>query len=201
MSMQHNRRMRQGKILMKKGIHREMTIEDIFHQFPEKSQKLAQEMTNAGLSCVGCSAATFETVENGLMSHGMTDNEIEALIGRLNEILEQKVNTESIILTPKAAKKFLEILKEDGKTGWGLHLTEKPAGCNGYEYVLDFSEKALKNQEIFHSEGVEIHVDKEEIDHLLGCEIDYVDGLQGAGFKISNPNAKSSCGCGSSHGY
>lgn len=185
----------------KKRIDREMTIEDVFLYFPEKSQKLAQEMTNAGLHCVGCSAATWETVENGLMSHGMNNEQIEELIGRLNAILDQQVDTTTVTMTKRAAEKFLAILEAEKKKGWGLRLTEKPAGCNGYEYSLDFSQKATDKDKVFISEGVEIYADKEELDHLLGCEIDYVDGLQGAGFKITNPNAKSSCGCGSSHGY
>ena len=65
---------------MNQLIHRDMTIEEIFKQFPHKSQKLAQEITNSGLHCVGCSAATWETVEAGMMSHGCSDDEIDSLI-------------------------------------------------------------------------------------------------------------------------
>lgn len=184
-------------------ITRDLTIEEIFKRFPSKSQKLAQELTNAGLHCAGCAAATWETLESGFYSHGMTDEEIEKIIHKLNLILEEKEeeNPDTITMTEKAAKKYLEILEEEGKKGWHLRLGDKPAGCNGFEYVLDFSEKAKDTDEIFESKGFEIHVDKNQISRLLGCIIDYVDGLQGAGFKISNPNVRSSCGCGSSHGY
>ena len=82
-----------------------------------------------------------------------------------------------------------------------MRLTEKAAGCSGFEYVLDFSKKSEDDDLVFNSYGVEIHVKKINADRLVGCFVDYVDGLQGAGFKISNPNVKSSCGCGNSHSY
>jgi iron-sulfur cluster assembly accessory protein len=186
---------------MNQLIDRQMTIEEIFKRFPHKSQKMAQEMTNVGLNCVGCSAATYETIEAGMYSHGMDDQEIDALVKKLNTILEEKQDLSTISLTEKAAQKYLAILEEDGKIGWGLRFGEKAAGCSGFEYFLDYSEKPKTDDLVIESQGVQIHVHKKSFDRLLGSVIDYVDGLQGAGFKISNPNVKSSCGCGSSHGY
>jgi len=186
---------------MTQQIHRELTIEEIFKKFPHKSQKLAQEMTNAGLHCVGCSASTWETVEAGMLSHGMAENEIDALIARLNGILAEKEDLSTISLTEKAAKKLTEILAEEGKSGWGLRFGEKAAGCSGFEFSLDFSEKANAEDVVIESQGIQIHVHSKSAKRLMGSVIDYVDGLQGAGFKISNPNVKSSCGCGNSYGY
>jgi len=182
-------------------IVREMTIEEIFKRFPNKSQKLAQEMTNAGLHCAGCSAATWETIETGMYGHGFSDEAIDRLLRKLNEILEEKEDLTTITLTKRAAKKFLEILEEEEKLGWGVRLGEKAAGCNGFEYFLDYSEKAKHGDAVFESEGIQIHVQQTMLERLLGCVIDYVDGLNGAGFKISNPNVKSSCACSHSHGY
>lgn len=182
-------------------INRQMTIEDILGMFPNKAQKLSQEITNAGLHCVGCHAATWETLEMGMKTHGKTDEQIDTLVERLNALLAEKIDTSTISITSRGAQKFMEILTEDGKQGWGMRLDEEMAGCNGFEYVLDFSEKATADDETFLSNGIEIHVKKALLGRLLGCEIDYVEGLRGAGFKISNPNARSSCGCGSSHGY
>ncbi len=181
-------------------ITRDWTIEDIFTQFPHKSQKLAQEMTNAGLQCVGCSASTWETLEAGMASHGM-EEAIDPLLDRLNAILAEEEDLSTIVLTPKAAEKFCAILKEEGKTGWALRFGEKAAGCSGFQYMLDYSEKAQPGDQVFSSSGVEIHVKATSVPRLLGCQIDYVDGLQGAGFKITNPNVKASCGCGTSHNY
>lgn len=186
---------------MQETIHRDMTIEDIFKKFPNKSQKLAQEMTNAGLHCVGCSAATWETVEIGMYSHGFLDADIDNLLGKLNKILAEQEDPTTVTLTEKAANKYRSILAEEGKTGWGLRFGLKAAGCSGFEYLLDYSEKPKHGDMIFESQGIQIHMQQQAADRLLGCVIDFCDGLQGAGFKVSNPNVKSSCGCGTSHGY
>lgn len=185
----------------KQSIHREMTIESILAMFPYKAQRLSQEITNAGLHCVGCSAATWETLEQGMYGHGKSDQEIDNLVCRLNALLEEKVDRSTITITSRAAQKYLSILQQEGKQGWGIRFDEKMSGCNGFEFILDYSEKAREDDQVFESQGIEIHVKKSMVDRLLGSEIDYIDGLQGAGFKISNPNVKSSCSCGSSHGY
>ncbi|MEN9344467.1 MAG: hypothetical protein RLZZ453_1254 [Chlamydiota bacterium] len=182
-------------------IAKEMTIEDIFTQFPHKGQKLGQEMTNTGLHCVGCGAATWETLEAGMYSHGFSEEEVDALVGRLNAILAEETDLSTIALTEKAAVKYREILKEEGKEGWGLRFGIRAAGCSGFEYVLDYSEKAKSDDKTFCSQDIEIHVHERDAERLLGAEIDYVDGLNGAGFKISNPNVKGSCGCGKSQSY
>jgi iron-sulfur cluster assembly protein len=182
-------------------ITRQMTIEDILGMFPYKAQRLSQEITNAGLHCVGCHAAVWETLEAGMYSHGKTDAQIDELVRRLNALLEEEVDLTSICITPRGAAKFLEILSEEGKQGWGMRFSEEMAGCNGFEYVLDFSEKAEEDDKVFESNGIAIHVKKIMLPRLLGSEIDYVEGLRGSGFKISNPNVRSSCGCGSSHNY
>lgn len=186
---------------MQEMITRNMTIEEIFQKFPGKSQKLAQEMSNAGLHCLGCSASTWETVEAGMYSHGMVDEQIDSLLSKLNAILTEEEDRSTITITPRAAKKYLEILAEEGKQGWGLRFGEKAAGCSGFEFFLDFSEKPKTGDLILESEGIQIHLHHKSAERLMGSVIDYVDGLHGAGFKISNPNVKSACGCGNSHGY
>lgn len=186
---------------MEQTINRNMTIEEIFKSFPNKGQKLAQEMTNAGLHCVGCSASTWETLEAGMYGHGMADEAIDSLLAKLNQILAEKEDLSTITITEKAAKKYLHILEEEGKSGWGLRFGEKAAGCSGFEYFLDFSEKPKTGDLVLESSGIQIHVHHKSVERLMGCVIDYSDGLNGAGFKISNPNVKSSCGCGTSHGY
>ena len=68
---------------MEQTITRDMTIEEVFKRFPSKAQKLAQDMTNLGLHCVGCSASTWETIEAGLLGHGMGE---EDLVDHLNSM-------------------------------------------------------------------------------------------------------------------
>lgn len=183
-------------------IHKEMTIEYILSLFPHQAQKLAQEITDAGLHCVGCNAATWETLEGGMYLHGKTDAEIDHLVSRLNALLAEKTDPSTITLTPSAAQKFRSVSQKDGKEQCALRFGIQLAGCSGYEYILEFSEKAIPEEdEVFISEGIEIHVKKQMVHKVSGARIDYRDGLHGSGFTITNPNVKSSCGCGSSHGY
>lgn len=178
----------------------DMTIEGIFSKFPHKAQKLALTLTKAGLHCVGCSAATWETLESGVLGHGMSEDDLKRLLSELNAILEEESDLQTITLTARAAEKFIAICKAEGKVGSGLRFDEKPAGCSGFEHVLDFSDKPKEDDRVITSNGVDIHISELMVERLLGAEIDYVEGLQ-SGFKISNPNVRSSCGCGNSHGY
>lgn len=182
-------------------IHRQMTIEHILSLFPHKAQRLSQEITNAGLHCVGCGAATWETLEGGMYGHGMNDAQIDRLVDRLNALLAEKSDSTTITMTKRAAEKYVKILEDDQKQGWGIRLSEIPAGCNGYQYSLDFSEKASAEDKTFVSHGIEIHINGAIVNNLIGSEIDYIDSLQNSGFTVTNPNARSSCGCGTSHGY
>ena len=178
-----------------------MTIDEILSKHPERSQRIAQELTSAGLHCVGCQAATWETLEVGMMGHGFGDQEIEALLKRLNDLVEEEIDGSTISMTEMAAKKFKELLAADKKEGWGLRFADKPGGCGGFEYILDFSERAKEEDEVFKAHGVEIHVSKKMLHRLMGCQIDYLEGLMGAGFKVTNPNVKGSCSCGNSQSY
>lgn len=178
-----------------------MTIEEILSSYPEKSQKIAAALTNAGLHCVGCNAATWETLEAGVYGHGKSEEELKRLLSELEAIIAEKIDTTTIAFTERAAKKFSAILKQENKEGWALRFGDKPGGCGGYEYVLDYSEKPAEDDEVLISYGVAIHVKKAQLKRLLGSLIDFEDGLNGSGFKISNPNVKSSCSCGSSQSY
>lgn len=186
---------------MESPIHRQMTIKHILSAYPHKAQLLAQEITNAGLHCVGCQAATWETLEAGMLGHGMSNEQIDGLVVKLNNVLKAKMDPTTISITPRAAKKYLEILNEEGKAGWGMRFEEKMAGCSGFQASIDYSEKASDEDEIFFSEGIQIHVFKPMVPKLIGSVIDFVDSLHGSGFKISNPNVRSSCGCGTSYNY
>src|SRR5580700_3358791 len=106
-------------------ISRQMTIEDIFSNYPQKSQKLAQEITNAGLHCVGCQASTWETLEAGMLGHGYAEEEIDRLVNNLNAVLNEPVNLDTISLTKRAAEKYRQILADEGKEGWGLRFGDK----------------------------------------------------------------------------
>lgn len=178
-----------------------MKIADILAMFPDKAQRLSQEITNAGLHCIGCNASTLETLEGGMLGHGKSQDAIDKLVRRLNALLGEEVDRTTVTLTPDAAKKFLEFAALEGKPGCALRFGEELAGCSGFEYILDFSDGSTEDDAVFFSCGVEIHVKKKLLARLLGCCIDYITGIRDSGFKVINPNVRSSCGCGSSHGY
>jgi iron-sulfur cluster assembly accessory protein len=136
-----------------------------------------------------------------MLSHGFSTSDIDQMVDRLNSILAEETDLSTITLTKRAADKYRQILNEEGKMGWGLRFGDRAAGCSGFEYVLDYSEKASSDDQTFLSHEVEIHVNTSDVSRLLGSEIDFVDGLNGSGFKISNPNVKGSCGCGKSQSY
>lgn len=103
-----------------------------------------------------------------------------------------------VALTEVAAAKVKEIAKEEGLEGQGLRVQVKGGGCSGFQYDLYFDEKATDMDQVVESRGVKIFIDPLSAQYLEGTEIDYVEGLSGAGFKFGNPNVKGTCGCGSS---
>jgi iron-sulfur cluster insertion protein len=103
-----------------------------------------------------------------------------------------------IELTPKAAEKVKEIRDAEGLGTQGLRVRVLGGGCSGFSYDLYFEDETTEMDQSFESHGIPIYVDMMSFQYLEGVEIDYVEGLHGAGFKFLNPQAKSTCGCGSS---
>ena len=104
-----------------------------------------------------------------------------------------------IVVTDKAAEKLCELMvaeKKDPKE-FGLRLGVQGGGCSGLTYFMDF-DTARADDKVFENKGARVLVDPKSILHVSGSILDYSDGLMGSGFQIKNPNAKSSCGCGSS---
>src|SRR3954467_12070238 len=101
-------------------------------------------------------------------------------------------------LTAKAAEKVREIQSaENIEASYGLRLRVVGGGCSGFAYDLYF-DQVTDMDRTFDSHGVKLVVDQMSLQYLAGTTVDYVEGLQGAGFKFGNPNVKSTCGCGSS---
>lgn len=109
------------------------------------------------------------------------------------------VGVETLVsLTPLAAQKVNEIRADEAiEADMGLRLRVVGGGCAGFSYDLYFDTPTEVDQQ-FEVQGVRVVVDEMSLMYLVGTEIDYVEGLSGAGFKFQNPNVKSTCGCGSS---
>ena len=103
-----------------------------------------------------------------------------------------------IALTEKAATKVSELIAAEGEDGLALRVAVRPGGCSGFSYDMFFdSERAEDDVEQAYGE-IKVVVDPASAQYLNGASLDYKDGLQGAGFTISNPNAQRTCGCGQS---
>jgi iron-sulfur cluster assembly accessory protein len=105
-----------------------------------------------------------------------------------------------INVTETAAEKINELLSEEAKAGSGLRVFVQGGGCSGFQYglMIDEGEGDAEADKIFEVNGVRLFVDPISLRYLKGAEVDFVDNNMGGGFTIKNPNAKSTCGCGSS---
>jgi iron-sulfur cluster insertion protein len=104
-----------------------------------------------------------------------------------------------VIITPAAALKVNEIRNAEAiEATEALRLRVVGGGCAGFSYDLYFDKPVAGVDRQIEIQGVQVVVDEMSLMYLVGTEIDYVEGLQGAGFKFNNPNVKSTCGCGSS---
>jgi iron-sulfur cluster assembly protein len=104
----------------------------------------------------------------------------------------------AITLTDKAAGKIRELLTDQQDTeGQALRVAVRGGGCSGFQYALAF-DRVKDDDHVFEDRGVSVIVDKTSMQFVFGSEVDYVEGLQGAGFSVNNPNVVAACGCGSS---
>jgi iron-sulfur cluster assembly accessory protein len=105
-----------------------------------------------------------------------------------------------INVTETAASKINELLVEEKKVGAGLRVFVQGGGCSGFQYglMIDEGDGDPAADQVFEVNGVRLVVDPISIRYLNGAEVDFVDSVTGGGFTIRNPNAKSTCGCGSS---
>ena len=102
-----------------------------------------------------------------------------------------------ITITDTASEKIQELLREEQNV-LGLRIYVKGGGCSGYQYGMSFETNMGDDDTMIEKEQVKVIVDSQSAPLLNGAEVDYVDSLQGSGFAVKNPNAKNTCGCGSS---
>ncbi len=109
-----------------------------------------------------------------------------------------EVKVAPISLTPNAIAKVKGIMAQQNPVPTGLRVGVVGGGCSGFSYSLQFDTSAGMMDKVFDMDGLKVFVDATSIMYLSGCRVDYVETLEGAGFKFENPNVKSTCGCGSS---
>ncbi len=104
-----------------------------------------------------------------------------------------------VTLSQKAADMIRITREQEGiDAEHGLRIAVRGGGCSGFEYALDFEKEARSNDVIYEQKGITLYVDALSARYLHGTNIDYALGASGAGFKFENPNARGTCGCGSS---
>ena len=101
-------------------------------------------------------------------------------------------------LTPKAVTKVKEIMSQQDPQPLGLRVAVVGGGCSGFSYQMNFENQSNGIDKNYEFDGLKVFVDQASLMYLNGTRIDFVETLEGAGFKFENPNVKTTCGCGSS---
>ena len=103
-----------------------------------------------------------------------------------------------LVFTDSAADKVRDLVAEEGNPDLKLRVFVQGGGCSGFQYGFTFDEAVNDDDTQMHKNGVTLLIDSMSLQYLMGAEIDYKEDLQGAQFVIKNPNATTTCGCGSS---
>lgn len=114
--------------------------------------------------------------------------------------MEQETKEMIVSLTDKAAGKVKALLEKENKQDYGLRVGVTAGGCSSYMYDIGLEKAPKENDMVIEEKGVKIFINPESLTFMKGSTVDYVDSLTNAGFKINNPNVKTSCGCGHSVG-
>lgn len=103
-----------------------------------------------------------------------------------------------LVFTNSAAMKVRQLIDEEGDQNLMLRVFVSGGGCSGFQYGFTFDQNETEGDTIVENQGVKLLVDPMSVQYLMGAEIDYSEGLEGSQFVIRNPNATTTCGCGSS---
>ncbi|HLC91108.1 MAG TPA: iron-sulfur cluster assembly accessory protein [Candidatus Nanoarchaeia archaeon] len=183
---------------VEQAITEETTIGDVVKNYPE----VVDTLLSFGVHCVGCHVSEWEALGDGLRGHGMEEEEVQSAIATLNKVVEEHKSESkqgnNFTFTGLALQKIKEVLKKEKKAG--LRIKVEHGGCAGFSYGFSLTSTPKEDEQVVEEAGVKVFVSPFSLEKMKGSTIDYVDGLQGAGFKVSNPNAKRSCGCGNSFG-
>ena len=184
-------------IQKKEHITKDWTMGDIVQKYPAA----VEIMSKYGLHCFGCHVSTWETLEQGIHGHGGSSQDVENMVHEMNKMIEQdhqiqSTNTE-ILLTDKAVNKIKSLISSNRDIN-GLRIAVISGGCSGFSYEFSLVKSPKDDEKTINEKDINIYIDQEALNMIHGSKIDYIEALQGAGFKVSNPNATSTCGCGQS---
>ena len=112
--------------------------------------------------------------------------------------MNQMSPVKEVSLTAAAARRIGALIAAEGNPGLMLRLAVSGGGCSGFQYGFTFDDTRNEDDLVFERDGIKLVVDETSLDLLVGAEVDFVEDLVGSSFQVRNPNASSSCGCGSS---
>jgi len=193
--------------VQKQTIHKDMMIGEVISKHPEKTNLLSEIMIDFGIHCVGCGAATFETLEEGVLGHGFSKQDLAKLVTDLNKAINSETPTKTttkqitdfkLTLSKNAIEKVKNLMENEGKGKNILRVSVLAGGCSGYTYDLELIGNNVKEDLHFKQGDLQVSVERDSMEYLNGCEIDFVDSLKESGFKFNNPNSSKECGCGKS---
>ncbi|WP_426414611.1 iron-sulfur cluster insertion protein ErpA [Aestuariirhabdus sp. LZHN29] len=101
-------------------------------------------------------------------------------------------------LTPKAVEKAISLIEEEGNRELKLRVFVTGGGCSGFQYGFSFDDEMSEDDTVIENDGVTLLVDALSYQYVVGATVDYLEGLEGSRFVVNNPNASTTCGCGSS---
>ena len=119
----------------------------------------------------------------------------------MNEVTEKPATDtqdDPLIFTENAANKVKQLIEEEGNSDLKLRVFVSGGGCSGFQYGFTFDEVTNEDDTVLNKNGVQLLIDPMSFQYLVGAEIDYQESLEGSQFVIKNPNATTTCGCGSS---
>lgn len=189
-------------------ITKNMTIGEVVRKYPDS----AGVMLKYGLHCIGCHVNPYETIEQGALGHGISEDKIDEMLDEVNDFVKGRMensgaessqqdisinNMRSVELTPAAVLKVRDLMIKDNKNWEALRISVISGGCSGMSYDLSF-DNPRAGDKLLEFDGLKVVIDNNSLESMEGAKIDFVDGLQGTGFKIQNPKARSTCGCGNS---
>jgi iron-sulfur cluster insertion protein len=114
------------------------------------------------------------------------------------EVAVEEIQEDLLVFTDNAANKVKELIDEEGNDELKLRVFVSGGGCSGFQYGFTFDEIVNEDDTVMTKNGVQLLIDPMSFQYLTGAEIDYTEGLEGSQFVIKNPNATTTCGCGSS---
>ncbi len=186
-----------------------VTTGTIISELVEQHPEVIDTLLGLGVHCLGCGASLYESVGEGLRSHGMNEQEIAEAVAEMNKVITSQVSGNPAIVkspgkirftvTEAAAGKIRDFCAKSGKRA--LRVGIKRGGCSGYSYLLELADAPTAKDIVLEDKSATLFIDAASAEKLDGSEIDYLDSLQGAGFRINNPQAGRGCGCGNSFGF